>query len=221
MKLRNYSPKVSLTTEQWQLLENCLSNPLNNDGKDFILFFIESWQLEGRPPKNKTNGQIQKELIAFKETSDDLTKSAYDKLSIEAKNKILSSLKKMFCLNGWFDVNNFYPHQIRYAAIVAIDSLSCSRGRPTNENEIKTLYGYWILKIWYELDETDLAVWRNSQKDKGKEFKNSRLVEFSYQLFKLLGYTRSAERIYQDLNKYLIDYPYPLEPLQPLGLQDS
>lgn len=211
-----------LKTEQWQALNEWLTTPLDDAGKAFVLDMMH-WPLfaekiENHYPTQKTS-EIQKELVAFKETSlqlipqterDDYQKGYYrkDLLPIDAAIAMQNAYKALACqakkrINNelWLmlrttNTEQLQPNQYYTAARLALDSIALKKGRP---KEGKHHLYRLVFSLWRDLGETNLKI---------SDEPMTPIVGFSYNLFLTIddyvkGYRKEPSTIRQDLAKYI------------------
>lgn len=207
-----------LTNEQWQMLEAHLSKPLDDNSKALIFDLINLFdvfnQLEQFFP-TKTQAEIQKELVAFKETAQSLIPKPLTPLSEQSKQKMIACYKALsfkdhdvkahlsypiFLMTRNTATEDLHPSQYYCAAIIAIDRLPTKKtpqnkkGAGRSEAGNKQLYKR-IWKLWRELGETDIGVTHT-------DTNTSPLVAFTHELFQRVNIEQGYSSIRQNLAKY-------------------
>lgn len=211
-----------LPPNQWQALNEWLTKPLDDAGKALVLDMVD-WPLTEKKLEQfyptKTPAEIQKELVAFKETSlqlipqterDDYQKGYYrkDLLPIDAAIAMQNAYKALACqakkrINNelWLmlrttNTEQLHPSQYYTAARLALDSIALKKGRP---KEGKHHLYRLVFSLWRDLGETNLKI---------SDEPMTPIVGFSYNLFLTIddyvkGYRKEPSTIRQDLAKYI------------------
>lgn len=205
--------RKDLTNEQWQMLEAHLSKPLDDNYKELIFDLINLFdvfnQLEQFFP-TKTQAEIQKELVAFKETAQSLIPKPLTPLSEQSKQEMIACYKALtfkahlsypiFLMTRNTATEDLHPSQYYCAAIIALDRLPTKKtpknkkGAGRSDAGNKQLYKR-IWKIWRELGETNTGVTHT-------DANTSPLVAFTYELFQIVKIKQDYSSIRQNLAKY-------------------
>ena len=211
-----------LPPNQWQALNEWLTKPLDDAGKALVLDMVD-WPLTEKKLEQfyptKTPAEIQKELVAFKETSQKLIpqieKDVYQKgyylksrlpsdnalVMQEAYKALSSDAKKIINNELWLmlrtiNTEQLHPCQYHTAARLALELIELQRGRPKEDGY--PLYRL-ILCLWRDLGETNLKCGDNPM---------TPIVGFSHNLFLIIDsftgdHTQAPSTIRQELPKHI------------------